>query len=253
MNETEREGATSTCQREGVSLLEAARVMGVSEKTLRRKIHAGEVEGEKVALDGGGLAWRVYLSATDTQTATVPVIVPEGSETRAGHSIDRAGSATDTKVTVPVIETTVPEPNVTETVAQRTNATEVTETRAGSVPEPQMTVPEVVPDISRAEEMREEIKFLRGVIEAQNRDAAELRAALRTALAAMPKALPAAGEGGATVSENAANESDVQVLADGENRAPNSTTGANTVAASKGAAFERRRGFRSVLLRWLRG
>ena len=38
-------------------------------------------------------------------------------------------------------------------------------------------------------ELRDQVKFLRSALEARDRDAAELRAALRTALAAMPKQL----------------------------------------------------------------
>jgi hypothetical protein len=131
----------------GVTLLDAARVLGVSEKTVRRRIQSNELKAQKVAIDGGGLAWRVYL--------------PD----------DATDNATDTA-------TLAPEPKVTVLDTQRPNATAMTGARAGTAP-----------DTSRLDEMREEIQFLRGVIEQQQRSEAELRTALRTALAAMPKAL----------------------------------------------------------------
>ena len=52
-------------------------------------------------------------------------------------------------------------------------------------------------------ELRDQVKFLRTALEARDRDAAELRAALRTALAAMPKALT----DGESSTQNVVNES----------------------------------------------
>jgi hypothetical protein len=150
----------------GVTLLDAARVLGVSEKTVRRRIQAGELEAEKIAIDGGGLAWRVYLpdDATDNATDNATAM----TEARAGHAMDNA----------PDTPTLAPEPEMTVLDTQRPNATAMTGTRAGTAP-----------DTSRLQEMREEIQFLRNAVEQHQRSEAELRTALRTALAAMPKAL----------------------------------------------------------------
>lgn len=60
------------------------------------------------------------------------------------------------------------------------------------------TVPTVPPrgaDSSREVELKEEVRFLRGQLEEANRGQAELRAALRKALEAMPRALPSPNAG----------------------------------------------------------
>ncbi len=46
------------------------------------------------------------------------------------------------------------------------------------------------PDAVVVDDLRDQVKFLRGAVEQHQRAEAELRAALRTALSAMPKALP---------------------------------------------------------------
>ncbi len=48
----------------------------------------------------------------------------------------------------------------------------------------------------REAELKEEISFLRGIVESDRRDMAELRAALREALKAMPKALQSGAPSG---------------------------------------------------------
>jgi hypothetical protein len=129
------------------TLAQGAAAYGVSEKTLRKRIHAGEVSGEKVALEGGGIGWRVAMPTN------APEVAPEvGTE--------RAGTVPVGKQGAPVVFDSVPEV-----------APVVTVPRAGSAPEP-----------GRLEELRDEVKFLRAALEARDRDAAELRAALREAL-----------------------------------------------------------------------
>lgn len=124
---------------DGLSLLEAAQRLDISERTLRRRIKAGEIRAEKQPLDGGGAAWRVFIEP------------------------DKPTGATD-------------------------NVADTERTRAGTVAENA--------DAVRMQEMREEIIFLRGVIEQQQRAEAELRAALRESLKALPKALNAPERGG---------------------------------------------------------
>lgn len=72
---------------------------------------------------------------------------------------------------------------------------------------------------------REEILFLRGLVEQRDRDAAELRAALRKSLDAMPRALPS---GSTPDAENATRENEPQ--------SPQATHGDQTNAASKQSA-----------------
>lgn len=83
--------------REALTVTGAARVIGVSEKTVRKRIAAGAIEAEKVTLAGGGWAWRVNPERLET-----PGSVKEGSKRvrEAGGSRDgtfhaRDGSATE--------------------------------------------------------------------------------------------------------------------------------------------------------------
>jgi hypothetical protein len=169
MSETTSQSAPEPKQAHTLS--QAAAALGMSEKTLRKRIHAGEVEGEKVSLEGGGVAWTVYLHSS------APEVVPEAERnftaTRAGSSKHRNGSAPEGESTAPEPKTTVPE-------AERQNAPEVTVTRAGSAPEGDFIA-----------HLQSENTFLRGLIEQRDRDAAELRAVMREMSKAMPKALAA--------------------------------------------------------------
>jgi hypothetical protein len=151
---------SETTPDEWLTLAKAAAERGLSEKTLRKRIAAGLVTGQKVPLEGGGMAWRVQPMGGCESSA--PVI----TEPRAG--------------TVPEVKSTVP-------VAERNIAPEVTGTRAGSAP----VAGEDAAKDARLAELRDEVKFLRSALEARDRDAAELRAALREALKMSNRALPA--------------------------------------------------------------
>jgi hypothetical protein len=155
--------STLNDDRAGLSLLEAARRLNISEKTLRRRIKADEVKAEKVSLDGGGLEWRVYLDEAMTVPDIVPEVVPD-KKARAGTDNDRAGSETVNTTDVPDI---VPEHS---------------ETRAGTVADTSQS--------TLVEHLLDENKFLRSQIEAHARSEAELRAALREALKGANRALP---------------------------------------------------------------
>ncbi len=109
-----------------VSVAQASAALNVSEKTLLRRIKAGQIEARKEPLAAGGMAWRVHLdlSAMDIGLDNAPEpqrtkteragTVPEGERTknrRDGHakdsamdkapevSIARAGTAKDTQRT----------------------------------------------------------------------------------------------------------------------------------------------------------
>jgi hypothetical protein len=229
--------STSAAGRAGLSLLDAARVLGVSEKTLRRRIKAGEVEAEKVALDSGGLEWRVYLDSVPevapdsvpVTVASVPEVVPVINE--------RAGSETDNATDVPE--------------AQRPTVPDSSETRAG-------TVPEVLPDTLQSTftaHLLEENRFLRLALEARDRDAAELRAALREALKLSNRALPQSTlDTAPTIAPEAPQsaQSVSRVVSSGEVESapqrPPEQSGQGTQST-----FERTRGFRAWLLKVLRG
>ena len=199
MNETQSENPQSST-RKSHSLVAAAALLNVSEKTLRRRIKAGEVEAEKVSLDGGGLAWRVYLKSNAGVRATDKVAsVPEAQWT----------NATDVPEVVPEPQWTTFEresrvlDNAMDT--QRPNVPEVSIARAGtatdSVPEP-LAAPLQPP--TRDESTLELLALLRErltaadererqmslQIEAANRQAAEATAALREYLKVQARALP---------------------------------------------------------------
>ncbi len=182
------ENAASTREdAETLTLSQAAARLGISEKTLRKRIAAGTVEAEKVPLEGGGIGWAVHLArdvserdgnapevATEAERNIAPEARRKSFESESATERKRAGS---------------------ETV----NAPEVTVTRAGSAPEV-ATESEAARVLAETEAafLREALEvsraneaFLRGLIEQRDRDAAELRAALREALRAMPKAIEA--------------------------------------------------------------
>jgi flagellar biosynthesis GTPase FlhF len=139
---------------------EAATAARVSERTLRKRIKAGEVEAVKTAITGGGVAWRV---APETETA------PEAERKN--------------------------EPEARRKPFERETETE--RKRAGSESEnaPEVSEPRAAPETEAAARgellahLQSENAFLRGLVEQRDRDAAELRAALREALKAMPKAI----------------------------------------------------------------
>ncbi len=54
----------------GLSLTDAAAQLGISERTVLRRIKDGTVDGRKIG-EGRGGVWRVYLSMSDSQPAPV--------------------------------------------------------------------------------------------------------------------------------------------------------------------------------------
>jgi hypothetical protein len=172
--------------RDSVTLSQAAAHFGISEKTLRKRIHAGVVRAEKLPLNGGGVGWMVFLDG------------------RAGSGMETVPEVgTEQNGSVPELLEAVPEVISTVTEAQRNIAPEVTATRAGSVPEVEARVLAAENEVrvlsealQRADQATERAERnadqWRNQVEAANRDAAELRIALREALRAMPKQLNAA-------------------------------------------------------------
>jgi hypothetical protein len=142
---------------EPLTINQAAARLGISERTLRKRIARGEVKAEKEPLEAGGVAWRVWLDGS------APEVEPEAER----KTEERTGSAPEAK-----------SPKVSEPMSGTETAPEVSEPRAGSEPEARIV-----------ERLESEVVFLRSMLEARERDAAELRAALREALKAMPKAL----------------------------------------------------------------
>jgi excisionase family DNA binding protein len=123
-------------ERDNVSFEEAARRLGVSLRTVQRRVKDGNLNS--IESDGARL---VCLARAATR---------------------RDNDATPRQI----------------------DATQRDTPQAGSTPD-------VAASLAQS---REEILFLRGLIEQRDRDAAELRAALREALKAMPKAITAGNE-----------------------------------------------------------
>jgi excisionase family DNA binding protein len=150
-----------------LTVSQAAARLGISERTLRKRIKAGEVEAEKRAIDGGGVAWHVQLS--HDRAGSEPE-VERKNEPEAERKPFESESASERKRNGSEVE----------------NAPEFSEPRAGSGTEAGLI-----------DQLRDENAFLRAQIdawrlqaEAANRTAAEASAALREALKALPKALP---------------------------------------------------------------
>ncbi len=148
---------------ESLTINQAAARLGISERTLRKRIASGEVKAEKQALEAGGMAWRVWLdgSAPEAERKTEPEARRKPFESESASERKRNRSEVE-------------------------NAPEFSEPRAGSEPEAGLI-----------DQLRDENAFLRAQIdawrlqaEAANRTAAEASAALREALKALPKALP---------------------------------------------------------------
>ncbi len=151
-------------QNDYLTVSQAAARLGVSERTLLKRIKGGEIEAEKRPVKGGGMAWRVLLnpdragSTTEAEWKNEPEARRKSFESESASEWKRTGTGTET-------------------------APEVSEPRAGSGTEARLV-----------ERLESEVVFLRSMLEARERDAAELRAALREALRAMPKQLTAGNE-----------------------------------------------------------
>ncbi len=150
---------------EWLTVSQAAARLGISEKTLLRRIRRGELEAHKEPLPNGGSAWRVHLNTEQDAPE------PEGTDKRAEEA--RAGTGQDTKD------------------SEKDSAPVVSFARAGSGQDSGQD--------TLTAHLLEENRFLRGVVEQQQRDAAELRQALREALKLQTRALPSPAESAPSV------------------------------------------------------
>lgn len=142
---------------ESLTINQAAARLGISERTVRKRIKAGEIKADKEPRESGGTVWHVWLDAEAVGSA--PEVSNREPEARRKEN-ELNGSA----------------PEV---------VTEDFQARAGNVP----TASDRQPDAAHVAHLESEVLFLRSLIEQRDRDAAELRAALRKALEVMPKAL----------------------------------------------------------------
>jgi hypothetical protein len=133
-----------------ISVSQASAALNVSEKTVRKRIKTGEMEAKRVPQKRGGISYLVSL-----ETETEVEVEPEPERNRKGSNNGFIKPETPTE----------PERK-----------------RGGSETELEM----VREQLQRERELN---AFFRLQIEEGNRNAAELRAALRKALEAMPKAI----------------------------------------------------------------
>jgi hypothetical protein len=145
------------------SVADAAAVFGVSERAIQRRCHSGKIRARLVPT-ATGQQWQIDRAAlakrdgdtSDRNDATGPTATPQ---TTAGTPLPTVKAATGT----------TPRPDTSDTGNDRND---------GAI------MPRYVAQLET------ENLFLRGVVEQQGRDAAELRAALREALKLSAKALP---------------------------------------------------------------
>lgn len=146
--------------REWVSSSEAATRLRVSEKTVWRRAKAGTLMGRKVPSDRGGFVWEISLEPTGQPTDR-----PDKTERPSTGQKPSADADLSVKPT--------------RQIDRPTDRT-ATDHESGAVEV------ELRESLAREREMN---NFLRGLIEQRDRDAAEMRAALRKALDNAPKQL----------------------------------------------------------------
>ena len=76
----------------GLSLTDAAAQLGISERTVLRRIKDGTVDGRKVG-EGRGGVWRIYLSVSDSQPAPVSDSPTNAPGTLSDSPTDEPGNA----------------------------------------------------------------------------------------------------------------------------------------------------------------
>jgi hypothetical protein len=146
------------------SVADAAEVFGVSERAIQKRCHKGTLAARQT-LTPQGMRWEI------DPAALLDALNRSGA--RTGEPLGR----------VPGRERTTEPANGT-----RPQLSDDARNQANRDANGQSVGRES--DANREAELKEEVHFLRGVIEQQGRDAAELRAALREALKLSAKALP---------------------------------------------------------------
>jgi excisionase family DNA binding protein len=176
------ENAASTRDGETLSISEAAAALGVSERTVRRRCERSELAAQMATGESGGRVWRVDRAAISE---------------RAAKSSDRADSVrTDGRADVRPHSESESGVRPKRADSVRPQMTARPNDRADSEARVLAAENEMLRDALQREREatareRETGDQWRAQVEAANRDAAEMRAALREALRAMPKAIEA--------------------------------------------------------------
>ncbi len=86
---------TDSLSDSGLSLTDAAAQLGISERTVLRRIKDGTIAGRKIG-EGRGGVWRVYLdSVSDTRTAATSDSPTNAPGTLSDSQTESAGSVSD--------------------------------------------------------------------------------------------------------------------------------------------------------------
>jgi hypothetical protein len=165
-----------------LSVSEAAAALGISTKTLRKRMASGAVNFRRVSLARGGAAYEVEMET---------VLEPSKPTFQSDFQTDgKSSKATSHKgyISSGVL-------SVKSTGMEPVLEVEMESSKPTSKPMPESSKTVSISS-EREAELKEEISFLRGIVESDRRDMAELRAALREALKAMPKALTSGAASG---------------------------------------------------------
>lgn len=163
---------------EWLSVSDAAARLGVSAKTLRKRMARGEVAFRRVVLARGGAAYEVEMESVLERSKTL--FQNEGQTARNGSRNGTPLSVNRGEMEVG-LETKMESSKPTSKPMPRSSIS-VSKTAL----EMESEVARLRADLERE---RENAGFLRGVIESDRRDMAEIRAALREALKLAPKQL----------------------------------------------------------------
>lgn len=167
-----------------LTVSQAAARLGLKERTVQKHCAAGKLAARRVSTPTGD-AWQIDRAQFEASEAANEAA---NERTNAHRTNERTANAQHPQNELPISKSTE------RTANERTHSGERTNERTGDAAENMSAI---------LAQSREEILFLRSMLEARDRDAAELRAALRKALEAMPKALP---DGSTPNAENIARE-----------------------------------------------
>lgn len=158
-------------QSEYLTVAQVAARLGLKERTVQKYCAAGKLAARRVSTPTGD-AWQIDRTQFDASEAANKA---PNDRTNAQRTNERTEPAPHVKNELPISKSSE------RTANERTHSGERTNERTSEAAE----------NVSAMlAQSREEILFLRGLVEQRDRDAAELRAALRKSLDAMPRALP---------------------------------------------------------------
>jgi hypothetical protein len=200
-----------------LTVAKAAAQIGISERATQRRCKSGKLRARLTATPTGQ-QWEIDPTEIEEQAK-------QSGDTSDRDDIRRRDS-NDAETTPTTEETTLPTATAPTQTTETTPRDDSPDTQANS-------------DLAAkyVAQLETENRFLRAAVEARDRDAAELRAALRKALEAMPKQITS-GEESSTrlIDENAQN----QAKRDTQSEPPTETTSAAKNGAQRPARREPR-------------